>query len=66
MDYVWLTLDPAELKLFKQGMEAAADVCAELQRSATTLDGERMAAIAAAKIRGVAATLNSVIATQHG
>jgi hypothetical protein len=55
-------LDPAELKLFKQGMEAAADACIELQLSAKTRDGERMAAIAAAKIRGIADTLDTVIA----
>jgi hypothetical protein len=36
-----------------EGLEAAIQLCLELQMSAVTSDAERMAAIAVAKIRGL-------------
>jgi hypothetical protein len=53
-------MEPVErlrLIAYKAGLEAAAILCLELRETATTADGRNMAAIAAAKIRGLAETI---------
>ena len=48
----------AEMLAFTAGLKAASNACRELQKTAVNIDAEHMAAIAAAKILGMADVLD--------